>query len=226
MNTAKPTRGSARPLPDYTPGEEMANSLSHGVGIAFGIFALILCVAAAGESGIAFGIPAAVLYGAALIALYATSSVYHVLPRNAGKRIMRVIDHCMIYFLIAGTYTPILVCSIMPLYPVVGGILFAVVWGCAALAVTFTAIDLKKYAVLSMVCYICMGWCILPVAGIAVEALTLPGFLWVLAGGIAYTIGAVLYGIGKKRRYMHSVFHVFVVLGSILQFVGILLYVL
>lgn len=226
MNTAKPTREIPRQLPDYTPGEEMANSLSHGFGIAFGIFALILCVATAGESGVAFGIPTAVLYGVALIALYATSSVYHMLPRNAGKRVMRVVDHCMIYFLIAGTYTPILACSIMPLYPVVGGILFFVVWGCAALAVTLTAIDLKKYAVLSMICYICMGWCILPASAIAIEALTLPGFLWVLSGGIAYTIGAVLYGIGKKRRYMHSVFHVFVVLGSILQFVGILLYVL
>lgn len=226
MNMTKEPRQKVRSLPSYTHGEEMANSCSHAFGIAFGIFALILCIAAAIESGVAFGVPTAAVYGIALIAVYATSSVYHALPRNAGKRVMRVVDHCMIYFLIAGTYTPILVCSIMPQSPVVGWALLLVVWGCAAVAVTFTAIDLKKYSVLSMVCYICMGWCILPVANVAVEALTLRGFLWVLAGGIAYTIGAVLYGIGKRHRYMHSVFHVFVVLGSILQFVGILFYVL
>jgi len=96
----------------------------------------------------------------------------------------------------------------------------------AAMAATFTAIDLKKYSVLSMVCYIGMGWCIVIAADIAIAAIPLPGLLWLLGGGIAYTIGAILYGIGKKKRYMHTVFHLFTLVGSMMQFVCILWYVL
>ena len=213
-------------LPNYTKGEELANTLSHSLGFLFGIVALILCVTAALDSGIRFGVTSALIYGCALLSVYATSSIYHALPRTHTKQIMRVVDHCMIYFLIAGTYTPIVMCAILPRFPGVAAALLCVVWGCAALAILFTAIDLKKYSAFSMICYICMGWCILPAANYAIVALTLPGFLWVLYGGIAYTVGAILYGIGKKKRYMHSLFHMFVVLGSILQFTGILLYVL
>ena len=138
---------------------------------------------------------------------------------------MQVLDHCIIYFLIGGTYTPILLCSIRIISPLCAWILFGLVWGIAAMAVTFTAIDLKKYAVLSMICYIGIGWCIVLAAPIAIRAIPLPGLLWLLSGGVAYTIGAVLYGLGKRHRYMHGVFHIFVVLGSVLQAICILWYV-
>lgn len=213
-------------LPRYTRGEEMANAVSHAVGIAFGAFALFLCIAAALTSGVRFGVFSAVIYGASLIAVYATSCIYHALPRNRGKRVFRVIDHCMIYFLIAGTYTPIAAVAIMPVDRGVGIGLLVFIWVSAALAVLLTAIDMKRFSALSMLLYIAMGWCILPFLSVAVKALTLEGFLWVLYGGIAYTVGAVLYGVGKKKRYMHSVFHGFVLLGSALQFVGVLLFVL
>ena len=141
-----------------------------------------------------------------------------------AKKVLQVLDHCTIYFLIAGTYSVIALSALRPLYPVLGWGMLVFQWSLTALAVTLTAIDLKKYNVFSMICYICMGWAILPFMGHAMEALTLPGFWFLLSGGISYTIGAVLYGVGVKKRWMHSVFHIFVVLGSLLQYLCILLY--
>jgi len=161
-----------------------------------------------------------------MILLYTVSSVYHGLHHPTAKKVMQVIDHCTIYLLIGGTYTPILLSAIRPVSSGWAWTLFGIVWGLAAMAATFTAIDLKKYSVLSMVCYIGMGWCIVIAADIAIAAIPLPGLLWLLGGGIAYTIGAILYGIGKKKRYMHTVFHLFTLVGSMMQFVCILWYVL
>ena len=132
----------------------------------------------------------------------------------------------MIYFLILGSYLPILFCSILPVSPVTAWVLFGVILALTAVAVTFTAIDLKKYRVLSMICYIGLGWCIIFAAPVARRAIPLPGQLWLLAGGVAYTVGAILYGVGRKVRYMHAVFHLFVILGSLLQFICIYLWVL
>ena len=139
---------------------------------------------------------------------------------------MQVIDHCTIYLLIAGTYTPILLVSIRPVYPALAWTIFGLEWGLGAAAAALTAIDLKKYSRVSMACYIAMGWLIVLAIGPTVRTVGRAGFLWLLAGGIAYTVGAVLYGIGKKRRYFHSVFHIFVLLGSVLQAVCILFFVL
>jgi hemolysin III len=137
-----------------------------------------------------------------------------------------VLDHCTIYFLIAGTYTPITLADIRPVHPAIGWVIFGIVWGCTALAATLTAIDLRKYRVLSMLCYIAMGWCIVMAAPTAIRAIALPGLLWLLAGGIAYTVGAVFYAVGRNRPWMHGIFHVFVLAGSILQFVSIAGYIL
>ena len=158
--------------------------------------------------------------------MFTVSSVYHGLPVGNAKRVMRIIDHCDIYFLIAGTYTPILLVGIRPLNPALAWSIFGVEWALTAIAVTLNAIDLKRFEKVSMVCYIGMGWCVIAVLKLTIDAMTMPGFLLLLAGGIAYTIGAVLYGIGKKVRYMHSVFHVLVLAGSVLQFLAILLYVM
>lgn len=161
-----------------------------------------------------------------MITLYTMSSVYHGLRSPMAKKVLQVLDHCTIYFLISGTYTPILLCCIRPEHPAWAWGLFGIVWGLAAMATVFTAIDLKKYSKLSMICYIGMGWCIVLAAKVAIETIPTAGLLWLLAGGIAYTVGAVLYGLGKKHRYMHSIFHLFVVAGSILQFICIAGYIL
>ena len=222
----KRTKLRDRILPTYTTAEERMNMISHIVGGGLGVIALVLCVVFSALHRNAWGVVGSAIYGASLILLYTSSSIYHGLRPGMAKKVMQVIDHCTIYFLIGGTYTPILFCSIRPASPVWCWVLFGIVWGLAAMAATLTAIDLKKYSVLSMICYIGMGWSILLAAKTAIEAIPLAGLLWCLGGGISYTVGAILYGLGKKHRYMHSIFHLFVVAGSILQFVCIFFYVI
>ncbi len=215
-----------RLLPDYTQGEEIMNMVTHIVGGGLGILVLVLCVIKAALARNTLGIVASAIYGGTMVTLYTISSVYHGLRFGTGKKVMQIVDHCTIYFLICGTYTPIMLLVFIPVYPVAGWGILALEWGLAILAATLTAIDLKKYNIFSMICYIVMGWGIIFFLPQAIAVLTRPGFLWLLGGGIAYTIGAILYGIGSKQRWFHSVFHIFVVLGSLLQFLSIILYVI
>ncbi len=215
-----------RLLPSYTRKEELFNMISHIVGGGFGVVALALCVVFSAIKGNPWSVVGSAIYGASLISLYTMSSVYHGLKSEMGKKVMQVLDHCTIYFLIAGTYTPILLSCLIPYSPAWGWTIFGLVWGCAAVGVVFAAIDHKKFAVLSMICYIGMGWCIVIAGKVALEAIPFAGLMWLLAGGIAYTIGAVLYVIGRKKKYMHCVFHIFCIIGSILQFVCIFFYII
>ena len=220
----KRTPLSARRLPDYSKGEEIMNMVTHIVGGALGILALILCVVRAALRDNLYGIITSAIYGTTMITMFTISSVYHGLKPNMGKKVMQVIDHCTIYFLIAGTYTVVVLSAIRPVYPTLGWGLFAFEWCIALAAATLTAIDLKKYSVLSMICYIGMGWAVIPFWKQTLEVMTLPGFWLLLLGGIAYTVGSILYGLGRTRKWMHSVFHIFVVLGALLQFVSIFIY--
>ena len=219
----KRTKLSNRCLPDYTRGEECMNMVTHIAGGGLAVIGSIFCIlkACRMEPSAVIG---AVIYCVSLIGVYTMSSVYHGLRTDTSKKVMQVIDHCAIYFLIAGTYTPIMVTGFLPAFPRVGWGLLILEWGLAALSVTLTAIDLKKYKVFSMVCYIFMGWSIIFFLPQAMIVMTKPGFYWLLAGGIAYTIGAVLFGLGKKLRWMHGVFHIFVILGSLFQYLAIILY--
>mgnify|MGYP002349647776 FL=1 len=139
---------------------------------------------------------------------------------------LQVLDHCSFYFMIAGTYTPILLVAVRPLHPALAWSVFGAEWALTALAVTLTAIDLKQYRVFSMFCYLFMGWAVVFFAPVAIHTLSAAGFWLLLSGGLAYTLGAILYGIGSKKRWFHGMFHVFVLAGSILQFLAIFLYVL
>lgn len=221
----KRTKLRDRLLPTYSSGEECMNMVTHIVGGAFAVIALILCLWKSVPNGF-LPIVTSCVYGVSMITLYTMSSIYHGLHTGTGKKVLQILDHCTIYSLIAGTYTPIVLCAIAPKYPVIGWGLFAAEWILAFTAGVLTAIDLRKYRVFSMICYIGMGWGIIFFLPQTLDVLTLPGFLLLLAGGIAYTIGAVLFGLGKRIKWMHSVFHVFVILGSILQFLTIILYVL
>ncbi len=220
------TRLRDRLLPLYSGGEERFHMISHIVGGGLGVVALILCVVKAALDGNGYGVVGGAIYGAALITLYTMSSLYHGLRHPTAKRVFQVLDHCTIYFLIGGTYTPILFCAIRPVSPGWAWTLFGLVWGLAALATVFTAIDLKRYAAFSMCCYIGMGWCVLLAADTVVRAVAAPGLWLLVGGGVAYTIGAVLYGLGKKRRYMHALFHLFVLFAGLLHFLCIYIYVL
>lgn len=220
------TKLADRTLPNYTKGEEIFNMVSHIVGGVLGVTALVLCVVFAALNGNVYGVIGGAIYGTTMIALYALSSIYHGLsPKLMAKKVMQVIDHCAIYSLIAGTYTPITLCNIREYNTALGWSIFGIIWGLAALGVTLTAIDLKKYSKFSMICYIGMGWCIVLTAKLLPTFLGMNGVLLLILGGVLYTVGAVLYGLGKKRRYAHSVFHLFVVFGSVLHFFCILFYV-
>ena len=218
------TKLKDRKLPVYTKGEEIFNMTSHIVGAAVGVVALVLGIVISAVRGNGWGLAGSIVYGISMIVLYTMSSVYHGLREGTAKKVLQVLDHCTIYLLIAGTYTPILLSAMRPIDPVASWVLLGVVWGLAALAITLTAIDMRKYSVFSMICYIGMGWCIIVKVPLLIAAVGWGGFWLILAGGLCYTAGAVLYGMGKKKRYMHSVFHLFVVAGSVLHLLAILLY--
>ena len=223
----KRTRLADRQLPDYTRGEERLNMITHIIGGVLGIVACVLCPVVGARHHSAWAVVSGTIYAFSLLSLYAISAVYHGLsPRLMGKRVMQVIDHCTIYFLIAGSYMPVTLCTIRPVSPGWGWGLFGAVWALAAVAIALTAVDLKKYEKFSMICYILMGWCIIVRIDLVYRLLDHRGFWLLVAGGLMYTLGAVLYGLGKRRRYMHGLFHIFTVVGSLLQFFCIILYVL
>lgn len=223
----KRTPLAARSLPDYTHGEEITNMVTHIVGGALGILALVLCPVFGARHHSAWGIVTGTLFGFCMLVLYAISSIYHGLPRTLfGKRVLQVLDHCSIFVLIAGTYTPIALCTLRTYSPALGWTLFGLIWALAAVGITFNAIDLKKYDKFSMACYLLMGWAIVVRIDLIYRLIGPAGFWLLLAGGLAYTVGAVLYLLGRKRRYAHSAFHVFTVIGSLLHFLCILLYVI
>ncbi len=215
-----------RILPDYTGGEEIFNMVTHIVGGGLGVIYLALCVVFAAIFSDAWAVVSSAIYGGSVTALFTMSSVYHGVKHITGKKVLQIIDHCTIYLMIAGTYTPIMLCSLRPIAPVAAWITLALVWGISALAITLNAIDLKSYTVFSMICYIGLGWCVIFTIKPVYAALTPSGFFWLLLGGILYTLGAILYGVGSKVRYFHSIFHIFVVLASIAHFICIFFYVI
>ena len=225
MEKKKRTKLKDRTLPDYTRGEEIFNMVSHIVGGALAIAALVLCVIFYALKD-PWAVVASAVYGGTMVALYAMSSIYHGLTAERAKKVFQVIDHCTIYFLIAGTYTAITLAGIRVNHPVIAFVIFGMVWACCLGAATFTAIDLEKYKKMAMICYLGMGWCIILFIKPTMELLGFGGMVYLVGGGIAYTIGAVLYGLGKTKRYMHSIFHLFVIAGSVLHFFMILFYVI
>ena len=202
------------------------NMITHICGGAMGIVVLLLCMGKALGTGSTPAVIGALIYGISMIALYTVSSIYHGMKPGYGKKVMQVVDHCTIYFLIAGSYTAVLLPGMLLVYPDITRLLLTAEWTLAVLAAALTAIDLRIYRAFSMFCYIGMGWGIVFFLPQTLEVMTWAGFGLLLAGGIAYTIGAILYGIGSKKPWMHSVFHIFVVLGSFLQFLSIYFYAL
>lgn len=212
-------------LANYSRTEDWLNAISHMVGGGFSILALLLCLVRAivlrrWEYAII-----GLVYGLTMLAMYSCSSVYHALLPNRGKKAMRLVDHAMIYPMIAGTVTPYALLVIAPEQKVLGWVLFAVAWGTVAVAVPLTLTLFNQTKVLQMILYLALGWMVI----VAIKTLWLSfdrtGTLFLIAGGIAYTLGAIIYGIGAKHRYFHSVFHFFVLAGSILHFLSLYLYV-
>lgn len=219
------TNLASRTLPDYTRAEERFNMISHIVGGGMGIAATVLCVVAAALEGNGYGVVSGAIFGGSMVALYTISSVYHGLRGGTGKKVMQILDHCTIYFLIAGTYTPFCLCTIRQHDPALGWGTFGFVWALAVVGIVLNAIDLKRFQKVSMVLYLGMGWCIILTGKLIVQLLGGTGFALLVGGGVAYTVGAVFYGLGHKKRYIHSVFHLFCLVGSGLHILCILFYV-
>ena len=208
-------------LPDYSLGEELFNAISHGLGGLLGTAALVLLAIRARG---ALALVSVVLFGAATVLLYTMSCVYHALsPAVRGKRVLRVLDHCNVYLLVLGTYIPV---SLLGVGGAMGWVLFGVVLLFSLLGILFTAIDVDRYQAVSVSCHLICGWSIL--AGIPglLHSMGRDGLTWLVLGGVMYSVGAVLYGLGKRKRYRHSLFHVFCLLGTFFHFWAVYTYLL
>ena len=218
------TKLSDRVLPKYTKGEEIMNMTTHIVGGVLGIVALVLCVVFAVFNQNVYGVVSGAIYGTTMILLYTMSSIYHGLnPKLMAKKVFQILDHCSIFLLIAGTYTPIALCGIRMVDAFYGWLIFLIIWSVAILGVVLNSIDIKMFKKFSMICYLVMGWCIVVRADLLSKFLSSTGMSLLVIGGLLYTVGAVLYALGKRYKYMHSIFHLFVLFGSFMHFLCILL---
>lgn len=191
----KRTKLKDRILPKYSKGEEIFNMTSHIVGGALGIVALILCVVFAAIHHNGYGVVSGAIYGVTMILLYTMSSIYHGLkPERFSKKVFQVLDHCSIFLLIAGSYTPFCLCTFREYNTALGWTIFGIIWAIAILGIVLNSIDIKKYKVFSMICYLGMGWCIIFTANLFPKLLGVGGTVFLVAGGIIYSLGAILYG--------------------------------
>ena len=213
---------TASEAPKYTLGEELFNSISHGVGVLLSIAALVLLIIFAAIDGSGYKLASGIVYGISLILLYSMSMVYHIVQGKKGKAVMRIFDHCSIFILIAGTYTPYLLTI---LDKKMGWIMFGIIWGMAIIGIVMNSINLEKFKKISLICYIIMGWAIVFTIRPIINGVPFMGVLLLLIGGIVYTAGIIFY-IMKKYRYMHSIWHLFVLGGSVCHYLSIQLFVI
>ena len=208
-------------IPNYTLGEELFNSISHGIGAALAVAALVLMVVKAHNP-----LPETTvsLFGATMIILYTMSCIYHALsPNLEGKKVLRVIDHCNVFLLVFGTYIPV---SLLGVGGAKGWILFGVIGALTIIGIVFTAINVDKYKVIATICHVINGWSILIGIPELINNAGHEGLLFMILGGVMYTIGSVLYGLGSKKKYMHCIFHVFCLLGTFFHFWSIYMYLI
>ena len=200
-------------LPAYTLSEEIMNAVTHGIGVGLGIAGLIVLLIFGHHD--ALTVTSVSIFGATMIMLYLVSTLYHALGVNKAKKLFRIFDHCTIFLLIAGTYTPI---ALLCFGGATGWLMFGIVWGVAVLGIVLNAIDLHRFRKFSMACYIGLGWLVVFFFKPLIEHLDRTSIIYLIVGGILYTVGAVIYAAGKKVKYMHSVWHLFVLGGTIFHY--------
>jgi len=212
--------GIIKDVKTQTLGEEIANSISHGVGAGLSVAALVLLIVKAAHTSGALGVVSASIYGSSLVVLYLLSCLYHALAKTRASKVFQILDHCSIFILIVGTYTPIALCYIGG---ATGWVIFGVNSACMVLGIVFNAINMEKWKKISLILYVIMGWLIV----FSIKSiLTFPAMALVLLvmGGVLYTVGIIFYKV-KKLKYFHFIWHIFVLGGSILQFFCVYLYV-
>ena len=219
MNETKEKRRIS--IPNYTLGEEIFNAISHGIGGLLGIIALILMLIKAKTP---LAVVSVSIFGFAMIMLYVVSCVYHALSKRvAGKKVLRVIDHCNVFFLVLGTYVPV---ALLGVGGWLGWTLLGVVFAFAATGISLNGVNVEKFKVSSVICHLVCGWSILLGVPALLQSIGRVGVYWLIAGGAAYTIGSILYGIGAKKKYIHCVFHIFCLIGTACHFWAVYIYLL
>lgn len=213
-------------MPNYSIEEEKGNMWSHIIGVLIGISSLIFFLIFGIQKGIeGYQVVSLVIYSLSMIVLYGASSLYHGLNKKSyKKKVMRIIDHCTVFILIAGTYTPI---SVIGLPSNIMLIILLIEWIGAFIGIALNIYDLsnKAFLIISMVLYLVMGWAIIVVPNIK-DILPSQSFIWILLGGISYTLGTIFYGLGHNKKWFHTIFHVFCIVATILQEVGIIIMLL
>jgi hemolysin III len=202
--------------------EEIFNSLTHIAGVGLSITALVLLIVFSVRYGSAKMVAANSIYGATLIILYLASSIYHAAPRSKTKKILEAIDHSCIYLLIAGTYTPF---TLLVLPGAWGWSLFGAIWGIALIGVIFKARFTGRFELISLLSYLLMGWIVIIAINPLIHNIPMGGLIWLVLGGLCYTIGAIFYALDTKFYFSHVIWHVFVLAGSICHFFSIFFYV-
>ena len=209
---------SRRPL---TLGEEIANSITHGIGVVLSVAGLVTMIVIAWLHGSPWQMAACTIYGFSLLLLYISSTIYHALANNRAKRVFMILDHASIYVLIAGTYTPF---TLVTLRGPWGWTLFGVVWTLCVCGIVFKSLWIDRFRALSTAVYVLMGWCIVFAIRPLLHALPWKGFLWLVAGGFCYTSGLAFYA--NRHRYAHFIWHLFVMVGSLCHYWAVYAYVL
>ena len=212
-------------LVDYSRKEDWVNSITHIIGAVFALIVTVLCVARGITLNRVDYVVLSLIYGITMLSVFVCSSVYHGLRPNNAKKVMRVVDHAMINFMIVGTITPYMVLAVAPINPIMGWTLLIACWVAAITAVVITFTLFNKTKVIQMVLYMVIGWSSFMTVFVLWKHFSKDAIFLMVTGGIAYTIGAILYGIGRKKKYIHAVFHIFIILGAFLHFLGLYLYV-
>ncbi len=208
-------------IPKYSLSEELISSISHGIGAGLAVSACVLCIIKAAHEHAKIGgagIVSVSIFGLTMIMLYCMSSIYHALPVGRAKQVFRVIDHCSVFLLIAGTYTPY---ALISLKGALGWTVFGVIWGLTVLGIVFNAMDVDKFEVVSGIINVVMGWMVVFTARYLTASIGHLGMKLLIIGGVVYSVGAILYAMGHKVPYTHSIFHFFVLGGSVLHFLSI-----
>ncbi len=210
--------------PSYTKGEEIFNYVSHIVGASFGLFSLVFCLIYFRNSLTASKVTSIIIYSLSILLLYLMSTLYHAL-RGKAKAVFRRFDHLTIYLLIAGSYTPY--CLVALEGQVLGWVMFGIVWGISIVGIVLNATMLtnKAVAIFSYISYVVIGWIAIIAVKPLIAAITVPGFILLLLGGISYTIGIIFFSLGVKKKWFHSIWHLWCLAGTILQFLSIVIYV-
>lgn len=203
-------------LPHYTLSEEVWNAISHGLGAVFAVIALTLLLLRGSHDLLT--LTSVWVYGGTMFLLYTVSTLYHALDVCKAKKVFQILDHCTIYLLIAGTYTPI---TVLCMGGTIGIVLLVIVWSVALFGILLNAINMKRFKVLSMVCYIGLGWLVIFFLKPLIQNLDSTSLIYLVTGGVLYTVGAILYGKGKRVKYMHAIWHLFCVGGSFFHFLVI-----